>query len=83
MIEKYVSGIADQMGMKLSKVSLIGGKSLGCLDAHSLMMSTKKCNVSVMIHQTDLDNLENKVACDVLELRIQQALLRLRFMADL
>ncbi|MFA7405533.1 MAG: hypothetical protein WC007_16185 [Pelobacteraceae bacterium] len=83
MITEYAAEVATRMGMKLSKVSLIEGRTVGCLDTHSLMMSSNGCNVSTIIYQADLEKLENRIECDRLELRIQQALTRLQFMLEL
>jgi hypothetical protein len=82
MIEKYVSDIAIQMGMKLSKVSLVDGQPLGCLDVHLLNMSTKERIVSALIFKTDLENLENGISSDRLEVRMRAALSRLKVLLE-
>lgn len=84
MNEKYISDLANQMGIELSTISLVERKSDGRLDdTHSLMMSSKGCNVSTILYQTDLELMKNGSSCDRLELRIQQALSRLQFMLEL
>jgi hypothetical protein len=82
MIEKYVSDIANQMGIKLSKVSLVEGKSAGCIDVYSLMISSSGCNVSTTIYQTDLEHLNKGVESDRLEARVQHTLSRLQLMIE-
>lgn len=82
MVEKYVSDLASKMGVKLSKVHLVEGKTVGCFDAHTLMMASRGCNVGTIIYQINLDNIEKGVVCDQLELRINQALERLRLMLE-
>ena len=78
MITKYVSDIAAQMGMKLSKVSLVDGRPLGCLDVYLLNMSAKERIVSALIFQADLENLEKGISSDRLEVRMRAALQRLK-----
>lgn len=83
MNEKYISDLASQMGIELSSISLVERVSGGRLDTHSLMMSSKGCNVSTILYQTDLELMKSGSSCDRLELRIQQALSRLQFMLEL
>lgn len=83
MNEKYISDLASQMGIELSSISLVERVSGGSLDTHSLMMSSKGCNVSTILYQTDLELMKSGSSCDRLELRIQQALSRLQFMLEL
>ena len=78
MITKYVSDIAAQMGMKLSKVSLVDGRPLGGLDVYLLNMSAKERIVSALIFQADLENLEKGISSDRLEVRMRAALQRLK-----
>ena len=82
MIEKYVSDIAIQMGMKLSKVSLVDGRPLGCLDVYLLNISTKERIVSALIFQADLENLEKGICSDRLEVRMRSALSRLKLLLE-
>lgn len=82
MIMEFVSDISTQMGMKLTKVSLIDGKSVGCLDTHSLMMHSKGCNVSTIVYQSDLEQLESGNECRRLETSIREKLFRLKMMID-
>lgn len=82
MINKYVSGIAGQIGMKLSKVTLVDGRPLGCSDTYLLNMSAKERIVSAIIYRTDLENLEKGVGCKRLEIRIRSALSRLKLMLE-
>ena len=83
MIDKYVSKLAIQMGMNLSKVSLVDGKPLGCRDVSLLNMSSRERLVSALIFKDDLENLEKGDCCDRLEGRIRSALSRLQMMLEL
>lgn len=82
MIKGYVSAMALRMGMKLSKVSLVEGKTLGCLDSHLLKMSSRGCNVSTVIHQADYDNFEKNGDCYWLEIRVRETLSRLQLLLE-
>lgn len=77
MIQKYVADLADQMGISLTRFSVIDGRSVGCLSVHLLHLGTDDKLVSALIHQSDLDALSNNICCDRLELKIRAALSRL------
>jgi hypothetical protein len=80
MLTEMVNDIAAQVGLQLSKVSLVEGQRLGCTDTCLLNMSTKGHVVSALIYQTDIDNLKCGTNVDRLELRIRAALSRLQVM---
>jgi hypothetical protein len=75
MIEDYVVDLASQMGIKLSSVTLTEGKALGCLDAHQLDIAFEEHVVGVLIHQSELNDIQNSY---LLELKIKSALERLK-----
>lgn len=83
MIEKYVSDIALQMGIKLSKVALVDGRTLGCRDLCLLNVTSQGCVASALIYPTDLLSLENGYRCDQLEVRMRAALSRLQVKLEL
>lgn len=80
MINKYISVLAAQIGMKLPKVSLVDGLPLGCRDTFLLNISAKERVVSAIIYRTELENLENGISCDRLEIKIRSALTQLQHM---
>lgn len=82
MINKYVSDIAAQMGITLTKISLVNGKFLGCRDAHSLMMSAKSCSFSAIVYQADLAQLVSGGRCERLESDVRSSLSRLQLMLE-
>lgn len=82
MIKKYASGLAEQIGLKLSKVSLVDGLKLGCRDTYLLNMSSKEHIVSAIIFRDDLERMKSGAGCDRLELRIRSSLARLQIMID-
>jgi hypothetical protein len=77
MIDKYVTDLASQMGIKLTKASLVDGTRLGCKDANLLNLSYKGDITSALIFKYDLQKLETGVSCYSMEIRIRKALLRL------
>ncbi len=74
MIKKYVSACAVGMGVKLSKVLLVDGKSVGCLDVYLLKISSKGHYAEVLVFQAELDIMKQGICCDPLEARIRTAL---------
>lgn len=81
MITEYVSDIAAQMGIKLNKVSLSGGRSAACVD-HRLEIASKSHVVSTMIHQSELESVEKGSSSGFLELKIRTALERLKMQME-
>lgn len=82
MIRKLVRKHADEMEIKLSGISLVDGIRLGCLDMHLLNMSKDGRIVSILVHQSDIDNLQNGNCCDRLELKTRAALSRLKVLLE-
>lgn len=80
MIKKYVSDISEQMGIKLSRISLIDGRPLGCIDVQMLNLSAEGHVVSALIFQADIDNLKQGNRSDSLEVRIRVSLSRLQLL---
>ena len=78
MIHDYANELAAQMGIQLSKISVIEGQSVGCLDVYLVHLSTKDHLVSALVHRTDFDNLHIGNYSDRLELKLRVALSRLQ-----
>ena len=78
MIREYTAGLAAQMELKLSRVSIIDGKLLGCRDSHLLQIYSDSHMESVLIYQSELETLQNEIQSDRLETRIRGALTRLK-----
>lgn len=77
MIQEYVNSLAAQMGIQLLKVSVVDGRDVGCLDVHLLHLSSTDQNISILVRQSDLDELSGETGCDKLEQKIRTALSRL------
>lgn len=78
MIEKYVSGIASQMEIKLSGVVLTDGASLGCVDAILLSLTAGNKLVSEFIHKKEIEGANSGSYSQMLEFKIKAALTRLK-----
>lgn len=77
MIREYVSQLAADMGMKISRVSVSGGPGVACVD-YRLEIASKSHVVSTLIHQSELDSVEKGLGSGFLELKIRSALERLK-----
>jgi hypothetical protein len=78
MIRDYAADIASQMKVQLSDVTVVEGRNLGCCDAHLLKLSGDGQQVSVLLYQSELDELQSNFVGDRLEQRIRSALSRLQ-----
>lgn len=78
MIKQYVNNLCDEMGIKLKKIAVVDGRDVGCLSVSLLHLSTADQLVSVLVHQSELDDLQKNISCDRLELKIRSALSRLQ-----
>jgi len=79
MIKTYISDLATQMGIKLSKVTLDGGLDVACID-YRLEIKSKSHVVSTLIRQSELDSLSTGAVSGFLELKIRTALEKLRML---
>jgi hypothetical protein len=82
MIEENASDIASQMGITLSKVSLVNGHSIGCKDAYLLNMFTHGYKACSILSRADLSELEKGFSSDRLEVKIRTTLARLKMEID-
>ncbi len=82
MIQQYVSDIAAKMGIRLSKITVVEGWIVGCLDVHLLHLADSDQVVSALVHQSELDDLLKDSSCDRLELKIRSALSRLEMKSE-
>lgn len=80
MIQAYAAELAAQMGIKLSHVSVIDGKRLGCRDSHLLQLYAGGRREGALIYQTELDDLQKGIRRAGFETRIRAALSRLNIL---
>lgn len=78
MIQDYVRNIASQMKIQLSRLSMVEGRSVGCLDAHLLNLTSNGHQLSTIVYQSELDIIQIGDSCGKLESRIHSALLLLQ-----
>ena len=77
MVIEYVTDLARQMGLELSRVTLSKGQTFGCLDARLLSLCAQDRLVIETVHKSELDSLHNGPCSDSLELKVRSALVRL------
>jgi len=82
VIEKHTYDVATQMGIKLSRVSIVEGRRVGCADVHLLNLAAGGQRVSTLVYQSELDELQSSVSCERLEMKIRTALLRLQMLLE-
>jgi hypothetical protein len=78
MIREHATAIAAQMKVQLSDITVVEGRTLGCFDAHLLKLDAEGQQVSLLLYQSELDELQSDFVGDRLELRIRSALSRLQ-----
>lgn len=80
MIHKYTADLATQMGIKLSRVSVVDGKLLGCRDSNLLQLYSNGHMESALVYRQELEDLQNGYNRLRLESRICAALSRLKIL---
>jgi len=80
MIEEYVTHTAMKMGIKVSQLSIVEGRRIGCLDVHLLNLACDDQTVSTLVYQSELNRLQEGSLSERLELKIMSALSRLQMM---
>jgi len=78
MIGEYVTGIAKQMGVNLTRLAFVEGRRVGCADVHLLNLACDYQTVSTLVYQSELDNLSRGSYCERLEVKIRSTLNRLQ-----
>jgi hypothetical protein len=82
MIQEHAADLAAQLGIRLSRVSIIEGRKVGCLDVHLLHLCADEHLVSTLVFQSELDELQSGACCDRLETKIREALSRLQMLLE-
>jgi hypothetical protein len=78
MIRQYATDLAEKTGIRLSRVSVVEGRKVGCLDVFLLHLAADGQLVSVLVYQSELDELAGNSSCDRLEIKLRSALIRLQ-----
>lgn len=82
MIKEFATDLAAKAGIRLSRVSVVEGQRIGCLDVHLLHLAADDKLVSALVYQSELDELTSSSCCDRLEVKIQSALARLQMLLE-
>ena len=82
MIQDLAHNLAADMGVTLTRVAIVDGTRLGCLDVHLLHLSSGRHLSSALIHQAEIDNLHKGDHTGRLETKIRDALSRLKELLD-
>jgi hypothetical protein len=82
MMKEYVVDLALQMGIRLSQVTVIEGRRVGCLDVHLLNLAADGQRASTLVYQSELDELQSGSYCERLEMKVRSALTRLQMMLE-
>lgn len=80
MMKEYVTDLALHMGIRLSHVSVVEGRRVGCLDVHLLNLASDGHRASTLVYQSELDDLHNGSNCDRLDMKVRSALARLQML---
>jgi hypothetical protein len=78
MLKEYALSLAEQMGITLSRISVIDGRLLGCRDSHLLQLYSDGTMESVLVYQREIQSLQDGARPERLEHRIRIALSRLQ-----
>lgn len=78
MIEEYVSGIAAEMGISLPAISVVSGRDTGAFRVYILNLGTQHTQVTALVHQSEINELQEGSSCERLELKIRSVLARLK-----
>jgi hypothetical protein len=82
MIQEFAADLAAQIGIKLSRVTVVDGRRVGCLDVHLLHLVAHSHKVSVLVYQSELDELQGGSCFERLELKLRAALSRLQMLLE-
>jgi hypothetical protein len=78
MIQDYVHEIAAQMKVQLSRIAVVEGCNVGCLDVHLLNLTSNGHQQSALVYQSEMDKIQIGECCERLEVRIRSSLSHLQ-----
>jgi len=81
-IEQYVYEIANQMGIKLSEVSVTDGDQIGYHGMNLLNICADGHVVKALVNKSEMETLHDGGFCDKLEIKILTAMSQLQKMLD-
>jgi len=74
MVSEYVISFANQIGVKLTDVRFVEGRTVGCNDVYLLHMVANNRQTSMLVYQSDLDALQNGLCVTNLDNRLNTVL---------
>ena len=74
MVSEYVISFANEIGVKLTDVRLVEGRTVGCIDVYLLHMVANNRQTSMLVYQSDLDALQNGSCVTNLDNRLNTVL---------
>lgn len=74
MVSEYVISFANQIGVKLTDVRFVEGRTVGCNDVYLLHMVANNRQTSMLVYQSDLDALQNGSCVTNLDNRLNTVL---------
>lgn len=78
MIRNLVMKVAEEAGIELTKIDVIDGKDVGCLDAGLLRIYSDHHFVSEILYSSEMIGISNGLQNTAFELRILRALNHLK-----
>jgi hypothetical protein len=81
-IKEYIYDRANQTGVKLSKIILTDGTPLGCYDSCLLELNSEGQTVNTLVSKLELVQLKDGSCTDLLELKVDAVLMRLRMLQE-
>jgi hypothetical protein len=82
MILKYITDLAAQKNIREIGISIEDGTKIGCKDMHLVNLRFKGKNISILVSQSDVNQITNGSNSDRLEVQIRSALDRLACSLD-
>lgn len=82
-IENFIFDLAIQVGIALSRITVIEGREVGCLDVLLLRIVANDYQVHALVYQSELNELLKGRRPGRLELKILEALQRLQVLVAL
>ena len=73
-ITDYATGLASEMGVKLSRVALIDGGEFDCTDAYVVDLISGGKLVGALVYRKELEALKQGVVSVRLEVKLRKAL---------
>ncbi len=71
LLKDFVLDVATEMGISVTDVIFTEGYKMGCRDTHLMKIVTPRFSASILVYQSDIDNLIVGKDCSRLEVRFR------------